>query len=109
MTKPFEIRPMVVRHLLAGDDEQAQALAKEAQAGYAADFLPDLIEFPLVSSNATPRCWSAGMKKINTKLKNQWDLKKWRKKHEAADGEPAAQRAVQEAVGGLSRLRLAAS
>ena len=77
----FEIRPAMLRHLLAGEEPQANSLAKKLEKGYVADFPPDLIEFPLGALNKDASLLADGIRALTTKLNNQWNRKKWEKKH----------------------------
>src|SRR5262249_8230750 len=75
----------VLRHLLADDDNAALAVVQRlesSKAGYAADWPPELAEFPIGVARNDPKLLIQGLKKLNTRFKGRWDEKTWRARYD---------------------------
>jgi hypothetical protein len=78
----FAVREGMLRHLLAEDMDQAQALAAKLIDGYPSDFPPERIEFPLGIVNKNVALILEGVKAVTARFKGMWDVKKYEKWHE---------------------------
>ena len=75
---PASVRAGILRCLLAGDAEGEALLAGRLEPGYPADFPPQLIELPLAVIERDPAMFLDAVRKIGTKFKGKWDVKKHR-------------------------------
>jgi hypothetical protein len=73
-----EARQGVLRCALAGDTEGEALLAGRLNDGYLADFPPQLIELPLGVIRRDAAMILLAVRKIGTKFKGKWDVKKHR-------------------------------
>jgi hypothetical protein len=75
---PNSVRAGILRCVLAGDAEGEALLAGRLKPGYPADFPPQLIELPLALIQRDPATFLEAVRKIGTKFKGKWELKKHR-------------------------------
>ena len=90
----FTFREYILRHLLAGDDDEARKVAKGLKPGYQVDFPQELVEFPLGVVRNDPELLLKGLKTLNTRFKNKWDERHWRKRYEKLKSGEIRARAV---------------
>jgi hypothetical protein len=83
-----EQRFVVLRHLLAGDEKAASATAKRLKPGYAKDWPPELIEFPLGALRRDSKMLAKGLRTLNTRFKGRWDEKVWHARFKNITGGP---------------------
>jgi hypothetical protein len=72
------VREGILRCVLAGDAKGEALLASRLEPGYPADFPPQLIELPIAVIERDPATFLEAVRKIGTKFKGKWDLKKHR-------------------------------
>jgi hypothetical protein len=72
------IQAGILRAAMAGDTQNEEDLARNLQSGYPSDFPPKLIELPLGVIGRDPAIILDGVRKIGTRFKGKWDLKKHR-------------------------------
>jgi hypothetical protein len=78
VVRQFEIRNVILRHVLAEDHEGLTALATKLKPGYPADYPPALIELPLGVINRDVEMVCGAVRKLGTAMRNKWDVKKHR-------------------------------
>jgi hypothetical protein len=81
-SEPRDVRYRILRHLLAEDDKAAALAAKGLSAGYAADWPPELVEFPRGVIKHDAALLAAGIRQLNTRMKGRWTIKQWRDRFE---------------------------
>lgn len=98
LAKGYEVNPVdplwgddryvILRHLLAEDDQAASEVAKRLRPGYPADWPPELIEFPLGVLRRDPKLLAKGLRTLNTRFKGRWDVRRWRARYEKLTSGP---------------------
>jgi hypothetical protein len=90
ITNRVEVREAILRHLLAGDDHQAEQLSRRLAHGYDLDFPQQRIELPQGVVRRNSAKLRVGIKAINTRFNTKWDERPLRNRQERLAAQPRA-------------------